>query len=543
MEYQYTPGARRVLDEAAHWAIEGERLGAPALLLGLLAESECRAAEVLARHYVSTELVQSRWPQFVRHAVCEPPLFSADVQASLSLAAERLHECVCPLEFATEHLLLGLAAADHETAAWLHEQGIHAGELEDEIYRCCGYDRSPLPLEEDEEATSPLEPQADALPQGSLAAMHLLAERPGNEVTETVGYRDESSMGTFQPADRIHLLRIIDAAADRAREGLRVVEDYVRFALDDPHLTGQLKRLRHELTAALESLPQDQLLAARETQADVGTRISTSAETERRGLADVVGANFARLQEALRSLEEFGKIVCPAMAAKLERLRYQSYTLERAIESTRSSCQRLADARLYVLLDGGMSESAQAERVQALVQVGVDIIQLRDKTLDDRALVCRARQLRELTRGSRTMFVMNDRPDLAVLADADGVHVGQEELTVKDARTLVGPDRLVGVSTHSIEQARQAVLDGADYIGVGPVFPSGTKQFDRLAGLELVRAVAAEVRLSAFAIGGITADNLPLVRQAGLGRVAVSGAVASAADPGAAARRLLALLS
>ena len=141
------------------------------------------------------------------------------------------------------------------------------------------------------------------------------------------------------------------------------------------------------------------------------------------------------------------------------------------------------------------------------------------------------------------MFVMNDRPDLAVLADADGVHVGQEELSVKDARTIVGADRLVGVSTHSIEQARQAVLDGADYIGVGPVFPSGTKQFDRLAGLELVRAVAAEVRLPAFAIGGITADNLPLVREAGLGRVAVSGAVASAADPGAAARRLLALLS
>ena len=478
----------------------------------------------------------------MRHAVCEPPLFAADVQASLSLAAERLHECVCPLEFATEHLLLGLAAADHETAAWLHEQGIDASALEDDIYRHCGYDRSPLPLEEDEEAISPLE-QAETPPLPSPVELTSLAERPGGGVAETGGRRGESSMGMFRSADQIHLLRIMDAAADRAREGLRVVEDYVRFALDDPHLTGQLKRLRHELTAALKSLPQDQLLAARETQADVGTRISTLAETERRGLSDVVGANFARLQEALRSMEEFGKVLSPAMAAELERLRYQSYTLERAIESTRASCHRLADSRLYVLLDGGTSESAQVERVQALVQVGVDIIQLRDKTLDDRALLCRARQLRKLTRGSRTMFVMNDRPDLAVLADADGVHVGQEELSVKDARTIVGADRLVGVSTHSIEQARQAVLDGADYIGVGPVFPSGTKQFDRLAGLELVRAVAAEVRLPAFAIGGITADNLPLVREAGLGRVAVSGAVASAADPGAAARRLLALLS
>jgi thiamine-phosphate pyrophosphorylase len=136
-------------------------------------------------------------------------------------------------------------------------------------------------------------------------------------------------------------------------------------------------------------------------------------------------------------------------------------------------------------------------------------------------------------------MIVNDRPDLAVLAQADGVHVGQEELSVKDARSIVGPDMLVGVSTHSIEQARQAVLDGANYIGVGPTFPSGTKRFEQFPGVELLRLVAAEIRLPAFAIGGIDRQNVAEVLAAGFTRIAVSGAVTAAADPVQAAKELL----
>ena len=134
---------------------------------------------------------------------------------------------------------------------------------------------------------------------------------------------------------------------------------------------------------------------------------------------------------------------------------------------------------------------------------------------------------------------MNDRPDLAVLARANGVHVGQTELSVKDARSIVGPDMLVGVSTRSIEQARQAVLDGANYIGVGPTFPSNTKRFEQFPGVELLRAVAEEIRLPAFAIGGIDRENVAEVLAAGFTRIAVSGAIAAAADPAQAAKELL----
>ena len=150
--------------------------------------------------------------------------------------------------------------------------------------------------------------------------------------------------------------------------------------------------------------------------------------------------------------------------------------------------------------------------------------------------------MRALTRETPVLCIVNDRPDLAALARADGVHVGQEEVSVKDARRIVGPESLVGVSTHTIEQARQAVLDGANYIGVGPTFPSGTKTFEHFPGLDLLRAVAAEIRLPAFAIGGITSENLAEVLAAGIARIAVSAAITAAADPAEAARQLLAVL-
>ena len=279
-----------------------------------------------------------------------------------------------------------------------------------------------------------------------------------------------------------------------------------------------------------------------ETQADVGTVLSTAAERTRATAADVVAANFARLQESLRSLEEFGKLVDAELGAIFKQLRYQTYTLERAIDMTRAGIEQLAKARLYVLIDGRQSTEEFQGLVRSLIEAGVHVLQLRDKQLGDRALLERARVLRNLTQGTETLFVVNDRPDLAVLASADGLHVGQDELSVMDARSIVGPEMLIGVSTHSIEQARQAVLDGANYIGVGPTFPSGTKRFAAFPGVELLRQVAAEIRLPAFAIGGITRNNVNDVLGAGFTRIAVSGGVTAATDPLEAARDLLKLL-
>jgi len=339
------------------------------------------------------------------------------------------------------------------------------------------------------------------------------------------------------------ILRILDAAANRAAEAIRVIEDYVRFALDDRHLTQQCKHFRHDLTAALATLSADRLCASRETQNDVGTDVAAPQEYRRSDAKDVAAANFKRLEQSLRSLEEYAKTVSPPAAERLEPLRYRAYTLERAVHITAASRQRLADTRLHVLIDGGSSEEELSALAGPLVEVGVGMLQLRDKRLTDRQLLDRARLLRRLTQASDTLLIVNDRPDVAALARADGVQLGQEDMSIKDARTILGPDPLIGVSTHTIEQAQQAVLDGANYIGVGPVFASETKSFTEYPGCELLRAVAVEITLPAFAIGGITAANLPAVLSTGVTRIAVSAAVTGTADPAAAAKGLLSVLT
>ncbi|MFI4877006.1 MAG: thiamine phosphate synthase [Blastopirellula sp. JB062] len=339
---------------------------------------------------------------------------------------------------------------------------------------------------------------------------------------------------------RSHLAacRTIDAAANRAAEGLRVVEDFVRFGLDDRHLTAIAKNIRHDLTAALRHFSTEVLHTARDTQADVGVDVSTQAERTRSDLTQLATSNLKRAQQSLRTLEEFSKLSQPQVSPSFEQLRYRCYTLEKAISTTQTNALQFADYRLYVLIDGAADPEQFAQLIAELVAGGVDLLQLRDKTLDDRTLLARARQLRQSTAQTSTLAIINDRPDIAALADADGVHVGQEELPVKEARSIVGSGKLVGVSTHSIEQARRAVLDGADYLGVGPTFPSQTKSFDHFPGLKLVAQVADEIRLPAFAIGGITLQNVDQVMQAGLSRVAISRAIACAADPCRAAQTM-----
>ncbi len=142
----------------------------------------------------------------------------------------------------------------------------------------------------------------------------------------------------------------------------------------------------------------------------------------------------------------------------------------------------------------------------------------------------------------RPLIIINDRPDIAAVAGADGVHLGQDGMSVSDARRIVGPRALIGISTHSIEQARTAVLAGANYIGVGPTFPSSTKHFPEFPGVSLLEQVARETRLPAFAIGGINAQNIDQVVAAGFTRIAVGSAVTDAPDPRIAAAELRAML-
>ena len=338
--------------------------------------------------------------------------------------------------------------------------------------------------------------------------------------------------------DRTATYRILDASANRLREGLRVVEDFVRFVLDDAHLSRVTKTCRHQLRTVFESLNTQELIASRDTQADVGTTIRTETEGRRGTPFDVATASLKRAQEAARTLEEYSKLLAAdrpvtgdSASQQFGQLRYELYTLEKAILTTAASNRQLADRRLYLLLTSELCTGDFEQTLKDAISGGVDIVQLREKAMSDRDLLGMARRVREITRASETLLIMNDRPDLAVLCDADGVHVGQEELAVQEVRRIVGLDRLVGVSTHTIEQARQAVLDGASYLGVGPVFPSQTKAFDEFAGLDFVRAVADEIALPWYPIGGITPGNLLHVTDAGATRAAICAAILQAESP------------
>jgi thiamine-phosphate pyrophosphorylase len=486
-----TPAVERSLQAATERA---HRRGAGTvesadLLVGLVAEEEGRAADLLRRAGAEPAAVRELLAVTPGGAptATSPPLGEA-VHRALKRAHERSTDNVVD----SAQLLAALFAVDPVVSQVVEPLGLTPAALEALMPETA---ETPVPLDE---------------------PLQLL------ETTEC-----------------IDTARILDANANRAREALRVVEDYCRFVLDDTFLSGELKRLRHDLTDALSQLSAEVLLQARDTQGDVGTTISTAREGQRHSLDEVVQANLKRLQEALRSLEEYGKLHGGEIGAQIEQLRYRSYTLERALLLGADARRRLADARVYVLLTGSQCVAALDWTIRECAAGGVRVVQLREKQLNDRELLERARNVRRWTREAGVLFIMNDRPDIARLVEADGVHVGQDELPVREVRRIVGPDAIIGVSTHNLDQLRQAILDGASYVGVGPTFRSGTKDFADLAGLEYVRQAVAETSLPAFVIGGVTLQNIGQAIAAGARRVAVSAAICQADEPQLVAAELM----
>ncbi len=338
------------------------------------------------------------------------------------------------------------------------------------------------------------------------------------------------------------IYRILDANCNRAREALRVLEDYCRFTLNHTQLSEKLKQIRHDLQSTTKQV-QAQTIIHRDTENDVGTTITTENEQKRESAGDVVIAAGKRLGEALRTIEEYLKTIDGASSKLIEKTRYQFYDLEKIIHLTLSpGRQRMKDVRLYVLITENLCKRHWLEVVEAALKGGADCLQLREKDLTATELLVRAKKLVERCRHYHAVSIINDRIDIAMLSGADGVHVGQADLSAIDARKLVGMQKIVGVSTHAIAQAQQAVLDGADYIGVGPIFPSTTKPRDQLSGIEYARNVAQNINLPAVAISGINESNIQQILAAGIKAVAVSSAVISCEDPETACRRIKALL-
>jgi thiamine-phosphate pyrophosphorylase len=335
------------------------------------------------------------------------------------------------------------------------------------------------------------------------------------------------------------ILRLLDANANRAREALRVLEDYSRFVRDDAELSERLKRLRHDLATATGGFLSDAILH-RDTPGDVGTTITLKSEMHRAGIGDVVIAAGKRLGEALRAMEEFSKTINPAAASAIESIRYRFYDIEQAIARTLRPGNLFDSVRLYVLITESACKKPWLETAKRTIAGGADALQLREKNMESGELLRRAKILAAMCKERDVLLIINDRPDIAVLSDADGVHVGQGDLPAIEARKIVGAEKIVGVSTHELQQARQAVLDGADYIGIGPIFRSSTKprDWENIPGLNYAKEVAGTIQIPAVAIAGINADNVSEVLTCGIGRIAVTAAVTGAENVEAATREL-----
>jgi thiamine-phosphate pyrophosphorylase len=340
---------------------------------------------------------------------------------------------------------------------------------------------------------------------------------------------------------------MIDASLNRAAEALRVAEDVARFHWNIEGFARDLKSLRHEVLAVTVAagLAREEVLAARDVEGDVGRGIASPAGAIA-GPGEAAFRNIERAKEALRSIEEAARVVAPDAAASVERLRYRLYALEKGLGRLSAGrgerADRLRGTRLCLLATRALAARPLEAVVSEALEGGAGMVEVREKGVADAEVLRTALALREVTARAGALLVVNDRPDIALLAHADGVHLGQGDLPVAAARSLVGEDLLIGVSTHSVEQARAAESAGADYIGAGPVHPTATKDAGPLLGLDGLRAVLQAVAIPAFAIGGISPANARDVARAGAGRAAVSSAILRAPDAAAAARAIRAAL-
>ena len=340
---------------------------------------------------------------------------------------------------------------------------------------------------------------------------------------------------------RRDLERLLDANGNRAAEGLRVLEDVARFLLDDRALAELAKNQRHNVRAAIPPCA----VAARDTAGDVGTTITANDEMQRARLVDLIRANAARAQEALRVVEEGCKLagLLPC-ASQMEITRYALYRLETGMLA-RLPAWRLHQIRLYALIDTSLTEDP-VRVAGAVARGGAGAVQLRAKNLTQRAYHELALRVQDATRTAGALFIVNDHVAVARAIAADGVHVGQDDLTLPDTRAVVGPSCAVGISAHTPEHVKNALLAGADYLGLGPMFATSTKPHEPERGPGLLDAVRTRLQSPegrpSYAIGGLNAERIAALKPRLPHGVAVARALCRASDPERAAAELLLLL-
>jgi thiamine-phosphate pyrophosphorylase len=345
---------------------------------------------------------------------------------------------------------------------------------------------------------------------------------------------------------------MIDANLNRSSEGLRVLEDVARFLLNDAELSQRLRTLRHDLARQTKSLSVG-LLSQRDSEHDVGhpyfippkERELNMKTTSLQGLLDLVTANAKRVEESLRVVEELAKL--PELSSMLnsasfEQSRFTLYTLERDLISRisrRDKIERMPG--LYVILDRQfLAGRDELDIAGQIIEGGARVLQLRDKQSKKGELLLVAQKLKELCSQAGVLFIINDYLDLAIAVDADGLHIGQEDLPLPVVRRELPIDKIVGCSVTTLVQATKAQNEGVDYIALGSIFPTTTKKEATVVGVGTLKEFKRMVSTPLVAIGGINQNNVGEVVAAGADAVAVISAVLGKKDVRGAVQKLVA---
>jgi thiamine-phosphate pyrophosphorylase len=340
------------------------------------------------------------------------------------------------------------------------------------------------------------------------------------------------------------ILRIIDASLNRIGEGLRVLEEYARFSLDDAALTQKLKNLRHKLVR-VDARLQTQLIWGRNASGDIGADMEVPGENKQRDAAGTISANARRVQESLRVMEEMARDPELQMDTNAyKQARFEIYTVEKELLARvlrQEKLKRLSG--LYVIIDTAFLKGRKAgELARQVIRGGATTIQLRDKEDSTKDFLNLAMELRDICADSGVVFIVNDRLEVALASQADGLHIGQDDLPVDIARRLLPIDKILGCSARNLAEARKARKEGADYLGIGAVYPTQSKETAVVTGTDVLKDIRRAMDIPLVAVGGINETNLKAVMKAGADAAAVISAVMNADDVEKATRQLVQII-
>ncbi len=313
--------------------------------------------------------------------------------------------------------------------------------------------------------------------------------------------------------------RIIDANINRLMEGLRVVEDISRFGLNDKKQAQNIKLIRGKVKVLARLLVGKHLdlISSRDSAGDVGRSLETKSEESRSDIFEIWMSNIKRAQEACRVLEEFFKLEPSVEWKAFKGIRYELYSIEKCLAPELSTLSKRAklDFGLYVVTDPDvLGRISPVSAVKEVIKGGCKIVQLRDKKASIGQYYAWAKEIAPICKKASVSFIVNDYIDVCLAVEADGVHIGQDDVPVDVARKILGKSKMIGLSTHSYAQAIAGAKSDADYISIGPVFTTQSKPNTIPVGLKLVKQFVASKSGSMkpfVCIGGINENNIKSV--------------------------------